>query len=47
MTGDSRLIEVQATAEAAPFSRELLDELLELAAKGIEQIARAQEDAFA
>jgi ribonuclease PH len=47
MTGDGRLIEVQATAEAAPFSRELLDELLELAAKGIEQIARAQEDAFA
>ena len=47
MTGDGRLIEVQATAEAAPFSRELLDELLELAAKGIEEIAVAQEDAFA
>jgi ribonuclease PH len=47
MTGDGRLIEVQATAEAAPFSRELLDELLELAARGIEQIAVAQEDAFA
>jgi ribonuclease PH len=47
MTGDGRLIEVQATAEAAPFSRELLDELLELAAKGIDQIAHAQEDAFA
>ena len=47
MTGDGRLIEVQATAEGAPFSRELLDELLELAAKGIEEIAAAQEDAFA
>jgi ribonuclease PH len=47
MTGDGRLIEVQATAEAAPFSRELLDELLELAAKGIDQIAQAQEEAFA
>ncbi len=47
MTGDGRLIEVQATAEAAPFSRELLDELLELAAKGIDQIAEAQEAAFA
>jgi ribonuclease PH len=47
MTGDGRLIEVQATAEAAPFSRELLDELLELAAKGIDEIATAQESAFA
>jgi ribonuclease PH len=47
MTGDGRLIEVQATAEAAPFSRELLDELLELAAKGIDEIAQAQEGAFA
>ena len=47
MTGDGRLIEVQATAEGAPFTRELLDQLLELAATGIDQIARAQEDAFA
>jgi ribonuclease PH len=47
MTGDGRLIEVQATAEAAPFSRELLDELLELAATGIDEIATAQEAAFA
>ncbi len=47
MTGDGRLIEVQATAEGAPFTRELLDELLELAAVGIERIAIAQEDAFA
>ncbi len=45
MTGDGRLIEVQATAERAPFSRELLDELLDLAAGGIEQIALAQEEA--
>src|SRR5918999_6047064 len=36
MTGDGRLVEVQATAEAAPFSRDELDELLELAALGIE-----------
>ena len=32
---------------AAPFSREHLDELLELAARGIEEIAVAQEAAFA
>jgi ribonuclease PH len=47
MTADARLVEVQATAEQEPFSRQLLDELLELAAGGIEQIARAQEDAVA
>ncbi|MEX2211716.1 MAG: ribonuclease PH [Gaiellaceae bacterium] len=45
MTGDARLVEVQATAEQAPFSRELLDELLELAAGGIEEIAAAQKTA--
>ena len=45
MTGDARLVEVQATAEQAPFSRELLDDLLELAAVGIEQIAAAQREA--
>jgi ribonuclease PH len=45
MTGDARLVEVQATAEQAPFSRELLDELLELAALGIEEIAAVQREA--
>jgi ribonuclease PH len=43
MTGDGRLVEVQATAEQEPFSRERLDELLELAVVGIERIAAAQE----
>lgn len=47
MTGDGRLVEVQATAEGAPFTREELDELLDLASGGIAAIARAQEDAFA
>jgi ribonuclease PH len=45
MTGDGRLVEVQATAEQEAFSRERLDELLELAALGIERIATAQEEA--
>ena len=47
MTGDGRLVEVQATAEGAPFTREELDELLELASGGIATIAEAQESAFA
>jgi ribonuclease PH len=42
MTGDGRLIEVQATAEAAPFSRAELDALLDLATAGIEEIGVAQ-----
>jgi ribonuclease PH len=45
MTGGGRLIEVQATAERAPFSREQLDELLELAAHGIDEIAVVQREA--
>jgi ribonuclease PH len=47
MTGDGRLVEVQATAERDPFSRELLDELLDLAAGGIDQLTAAQGEAAA
>ncbi len=43
--GDGRLIEVQATAERAPLDRGQLDELLDLAAGGIEDIGDAQRDA--
>jgi ribonuclease PH len=42
MTGGGRLVEVQATAERAPFDRAGLDELLDLAAAGVERIADAQ-----
>jgi ribonuclease PH len=45
MTGGGRLVEVQATAEQEPFTRDRLDELLELASLGIERIAEAQEEA--
>jgi ribonuclease PH len=47
MTGGALLVEVQATAERVPFSKERLDELLALAAQGIEQITLAQEEALA
>jgi ribonuclease PH len=47
MTGSGELVEVQATAEQTPFSRAALDELLELAAVGIEELAAAQEEAVA
>ena len=42
MTGDGRLIEVQATAEKTPFTRAGLDELVDLAAAGIAEIADRQ-----
>lgn len=46
-TGDGRLIEVQATAETSPFSREQLDALLALADQGISTIGEAQQEALA
>ena len=39
---DGRLVEVQATAEREPFSREVLDSLLDLAAGGIAELEAAQ-----
>jgi ribonuclease PH len=47
MTGDGRLVEVQATAERDPFSRELLDSLLDRAAGGIEELTAEQREAAA
>jgi ribonuclease PH len=46
MTGDERLVEVQATAERVAFDRAGLDTLLDLAAGGIGEITRAQEEAL-
>ena len=45
MAADGRLVEVQATAEKEPFSRELLDRLLDLATGGIEVLRIAQRTA--
>jgi len=44
MTGSGLFVEVQGTAEGAPFSREELDMLLELAAGGIRQIHELQRE---
>jgi ribonuclease PH len=44
MTGDGRLIEVQASAEREPFDRAVLDRLLDLAAGGIDQLIVAQKE---
>jgi ribonuclease PH len=45
MTGESGLVEVQATGERIPFSRASLDELLGLAAAGVEELRLHQLEA--
>ncbi len=42
MTGDGELVEVQGTAEGRTFSRHQLDEMLDLATKGIADLVDAQ-----
>ncbi|MCK4314843.1 MAG: ribonuclease PH, partial [Anaerolineae bacterium] len=46
MTVDGRLVEVQGTAEGAPFSRETLNRLLDLAAEGIARLIERQREAL-
>jgi len=41
-TGDGRFVEVQGTAEGSPFSRDALDQLLELASYGINDLVAHQ-----
>ncbi len=47
MTGRGGMIEVQGTAEGAPFSRTELEALLNLAQAGIEELTRIQKNALA
>jgi ribonuclease PH len=47
MTGDGGLVEVQATAERTPLSRAHLDDLLALAAGGIDHLLAAADEAVA
>jgi ribonuclease PH len=42
LTGTGKLVEIQATAEAAPFAEEQFAELLKLARKGIGELTRLQ-----
>lgn len=43
-TGDGRFIEVQGTAEGAPFERDTLNQLLSLADEGIQQLIERQRE---
>jgi ribonuclease PH len=46
-TGDGDFVEVQGTAEQEPFSRDLLNELLDLGVAGCAQLTRMQREALA
>jgi ribonuclease PH len=46
MTASGRLVEVQGTAEGMPFTREQLDQMLDLATAGIKQLLAAQRKAL-
>jgi len=47
MTGSGKIVEIQGTAEAEPFSRDMLDSLLGLAEKGIGELIKIQTEILA
>ena len=47
MTGAGHFVEVQGTAEGAPFTREQMSRMLDLASSGISQLIRLQREALA
>ncbi len=46
MTGSGQLAEIQGTGEQSTFSRQQLEEMLQMAQTGIEQLARLQREAL-
>jgi ribonuclease PH len=44
MTGSGKIVEIQGTAEAEPFSKDMLNELLSLAEKGIGELIKIQSE---
>ncbi len=44
MTGNGRMVEVQGTAEHAPFSKEDMDEFVALGWKGIQELVKLQKE---
>jgi ribonuclease PH len=47
MTADGELVEVQGTGESHPFSRQAMNDLLDLAETGIRRLFEAQKTALA
>jgi ribonuclease PH len=47
MTGSGRFVEIQGTAESAPFTKKQMDKMAEIAEQGIKELLRAQKQALA
>jgi ribonuclease PH len=47
MTSQGKFVELQGTAESKPFSKENIDDLLELAQKGIKELFQVQQSVIA
>jgi ribonuclease PH len=47
MTGAGKFIEVQGTAEAAPFTRRQMEKMAELAEQGIKELLKTQKKVIA
>jgi ribonuclease PH len=46
MTGSAKFVEVQGTAESAPFTKKQMDKMSEIAEQGIKELLRAQKQAL-
>jgi ribonuclease PH len=46
MTGSGKFVEVQGTAESAPFTKKQMDKMSEIAEQGIKELLRAQKQAL-
>jgi ribonuclease PH len=44
MTGSGGFVEIQGTAEGNPFSREMMDQMSDLAAQGIKELIQLQKN---
>jgi ribonuclease PH len=47
MTGSGKFIEVQGTAESAPFSKRQMERMAEIAQQGIKELVKAQKKVIA
>ncbi|MEX0804084.1 MAG: ribonuclease PH [Candidatus Binatia bacterium] len=47
MTGSGKFIEVQGTAESAPFTKKQMDQMAEIAQQGIKELLKAQKQVLA
>ena len=47
MTGSGKFVEIQGTAESAPFSKKQMDKMSEIAQQGIKELLKAQKQSLA